>query len=93
VRGHEHHRGWIRERGQHTRQFETVESGHVDVEEHRVDGARPILDHPQGCRGVGGRHHLADRLLPPEQVGQLVEGGRLVVDSQHRQRSVPVRGQ
>ena len=53
VRRHEHHRGAVGEVGQHAGQFEPAEAGHVDVEEHRVDGA-PV-EFPQRRGRVAGR--------------------------------------
>ncbi len=75
--------GPVREVAQHTGQFDTGQPRHVDVEEHRVDGAR--VQFAQCRRGVTGaaapRRCRGARL---QQVGQLVERGRLVVDREHR---------
>ena len=83
VRRHEHHRGPVREVGEHTRELDPGQAGHVDVEEDRVD--RALVEFPQRRGGVAGSVHLADVGVRLEQVGQLVEGGRLVVDGEHRQ--------
>ena len=44
------------------------------------------VEFPQRRGGVAGAVHLADIGVPVEQIGQLVERGRLVVDREHRQR-------
>ena len=45
----------------------------------------PLVQLAQRRGGVGGAAHLADAGCWPQQVGQLVERRRLVVDGEHRQ--------
>jgi hypothetical protein len=82
VRGDEHDDRPLREVGKHACEFDPGQAGHVDVEEDRVDDA--AVEFPQRGRRVAGAVHLADVGVPVEQVRQLVERGRLVVDREHR---------
>jgi len=87
-RGDEHDVRGAGELRQHPPQHRAVQSGHADVEEHRVDrtalGQRPV-EAAQRARPVPGGVHGADARVGPEQMNQVVQGGRLVVHRQDAQ--------
>ena len=70
-------------RPQHPGQLHAVQPGHPDVEEDRVDVA--VAQHPQRLGRVAGGVQPGHPGVGPQQVGQLVQRRRLVVDGQHAQ--------
>jgi hypothetical protein len=81
VGGHEDHRRGRLEPGQHLRQFQARQAGHLDVEEDRVDVE--LLQQAERLGRRVGREHLPDPLIPLQEEGELVEGGALVVDDEY----------
>src|SRR5690606_11304945 len=86
IRRHEHQSGPVLEAAQGAREVEAREPRHVDVEEGGVDGA--LREQPHGLRSRGGAVHRRDAWLLPQQVGEFVERGRLVVGDEHRDAAV-----
>ncbi len=78
VRGHEYDRRWPGEPAEHPGHLHPVQARHPDVEEYRVHVVVP--QHAQRVGHVAGRVHHGHAGVGAEQVGELVQGGRLVVD-------------
>ena len=84
VRRHEDDRRRDGETAQDAGELEPGQPGHADVEEHAVD--RCVLERLERRDGVAGRAHLLHPRVGAQQVGELVERGRLVVDGEQPQR-------
>ena len=81
VRRDEHDRRRFLEAAEHLGELQAAESGHLDVEEDRVDIA--LAEDPQALRRGDRGDDLADPFVGGEQVAELVERRLLVVDQQH----------